>query len=147
MPERRGEHLEPVGGRGGAPAGELGLGRVGAGEGARVGPDADGPVEVLDPSGQAQGEEPCRGVAGDPEAMRHVLGQPDQAAGGEPVELAAGLVGALRPELSVEEVADVLWSMNSPELYLLLVDQRGWDPDRYQRWLADAWQRLLLRPA
>jgi hypothetical protein len=55
--------------------------------------------------------------------------------------------GALRPELSVEEVADVLWSMNSPELYLLLVDQRGWDPDRYQRWLADAWRRLLLRPA
>jgi hypothetical protein len=60
-------------------------------------------------------------------------------------ELAA--TGALRPELSLEEVADVLWSMNSPELYLLLVDQRGWDPDRYQRWLADAWQRLLLRPA
>ncbi|MDF2743779.1 MAG: putative transcriptional regulator, TetR family [Actinomycetia bacterium] len=60
-------------------------------------------------------------------------------------ELAA--TGALRPELSVEEVADVLWSTNSPELYLLLVDQRGWDPDRYQRWLADAWQRLLLRPA
>jgi AcrR family transcriptional regulator len=60
-------------------------------------------------------------------------------------ELAA--TGALRPELSVEEVADVLWSMNSPELYLLLVGQRGWDPDRYQRWLADAWQRLLLRPA
>jgi hypothetical protein len=67
-----------------------------------------------------------------------------QAAAGD-AELAAS--GALRPELSVEEVADVLWSMNSPELYLLLVGQRGWDPDRYQRWLADAWQRLLLRPA
>jgi hypothetical protein len=102
---------------------------------------------VLDPAGQAKGEEPSRGVAGDPEAVRHVLGKPDQAAGGEPVELAAGLVGALRPELSVEEVADVLWSMNSPELYLLLVGQRGWDPDRYQRWLADARRRLLLRPA
>jgi AcrR family transcriptional regulator len=60
-------------------------------------------------------------------------------------ELAAA--GALRPGLSVAEVADVLWSMNSPEFYLLLVDQRGWDPDRYQQWLADAWQRLLLRPA
>ena len=67
-----------------------------------------------------------------------------QAAAGD-AELAA--TGALRPELSVEEVADVLWSMNSPELYLLLVGRRGWDPDRYQRWLADAWQRLLLRPA
>lgn len=60
-------------------------------------------------------------------------------------ELAA--TGALRPELTVEQAADVLWSMNSPEFYLLLVDQRGWDPDRYQQWLADAWQRLLLRPA
>jgi hypothetical protein len=60
-------------------------------------------------------------------------------------ELAAA--GALRPGLSVAEAADVLWSMNSPEFYLLLVDQRGWDPDRYQQWLADAWQRLLLRPA
>lgn len=67
-----------------------------------------------------------------------------QAAAGD-AELAAS--GALRPELSVEEVADVLWSMNSPELYRLLVGQRGWDPDRFQRWLADAWQRLLLRPA
>jgi AcrR family transcriptional regulator len=58
-------------------------------------------------------------------------------------ELAA--TGGLRPGLSVEEAADVLWSTNSPELYLLLVGQRGWDPDRYQQWLADAWQRLLLR--
>jgi AcrR family transcriptional regulator len=60
-------------------------------------------------------------------------------------ELAA--TGALRPGLTVAEAADVLWSMNSPELYLLLVGQRGWDPDHYQQWLADAWQRLLLRPA
>ena len=60
-------------------------------------------------------------------------------------ELAA--TGALRPELTVEQAADVLWSMNSPEFYLLLVGQRGWDPDRFQQWLAHAWQRLLLRPA
>jgi AcrR family transcriptional regulator len=58
-------------------------------------------------------------------------------------ELAA--TGALRPELTLQEVADVLWSMNSPEFYLLLVGQRGWDPDRCQQWLADAWQQLLLR--
>ena len=31
-----------------------------------------------------------------------------------------------------------------PEYYLLLVGQRGWDPDRFRRWLADAWRRLLL---
>lgn len=62
--------------------------------------------------------------------------------------LAADLAatGALRADLTHQEVADVLWSTNSPEFYLLLVDQRGWDPDRYQQWLADAWRRLLLRP-
>ncbi len=53
--------------------------------------------------------------------------------------------GALRPDLSVEEAADVVWAMNSPELYLLLVDGRGWTPERYERWLADSWRRLLLR--
>ncbi|HTP26804.1 MAG TPA: TetR/AcrR family transcriptional regulator [Anaeromyxobacteraceae bacterium] len=53
--------------------------------------------------------------------------------------------GALRPDLSVEEAADVVWAMNSPELYLLLVDGRGWTPERYERWLSDSWRRLLLR--
>jgi hypothetical protein len=41
-------------------------------------------------------------------------------------ELAA--TGALRPDLAVQEAADVLSAMNFPEYYLLLVDQRGWDP-------------------
>lgn len=59
-------------------------------------------------------------------------------------ELAAA--GGLRDGLTEAEAADVLWSLNSPELYLLLVDQRGWDPPRYERFLADAWRRLLLPP-
>jgi AcrR family transcriptional regulator len=53
--------------------------------------------------------------------------------------------GTLRPGLSVDEAADVVWAMNSPELYLLLVDGRGWTPEQYERWLADSWRRLLLR--
>jgi hypothetical protein len=53
--------------------------------------------------------------------------------------------GALREDISVEEAADVIWSMNAAEFYVLLVQQRGWEPERYERWLADAWQRLLLR--
>ena len=53
--------------------------------------------------------------------------------------------GSLREEVSRDEAADVIWATNSAELYLLLVDERGWDPDDYARWLADAWQRLLLR--
>jgi AcrR family transcriptional regulator len=52
--------------------------------------------------------------------------------------------GRLRVGLSVSTVADVIWSMNSPEFYLLLVEQRGWSPEAFERWLAQAWIRLLL---
>ena len=52
---------------------------------------------------------------------------------------------ALREGLSIDEAADVIWATNSSELYVLLVQERGWDPDRYAPWLADAWRRLLLR--
>ena len=52
---------------------------------------------------------------------------------------------ALRDDLLQTEAADVIWATNSPELYLMLVHERGWHPDRYATWLADAWRRLLLR--
>ena len=52
--------------------------------------------------------------------------------------------GQLRRGLSIEMAADILWSMNSPEYYLLLVEQRGWKPDALEQWLSEAWCRLLL---
>jgi AcrR family transcriptional regulator len=52
--------------------------------------------------------------------------------------------GKLRRDLSIDTVGDVLWTMNSPEYYLLLVQQRGWAPARFEEWLKDAWCRLLL---
>jgi AcrR family transcriptional regulator len=52
--------------------------------------------------------------------------------------------GALRKDISVDEAADVIWTMNAAEFYVLLVQQRGWKPERYEQWLTDAWQRLLL---
>lgn len=60
-------------------------------------------------------------------------------------ELAADLAttGALRADLSVDEVADVIWTMNSSEYYALMVLDRGWTPERFQAWLHDAWMRLL----
>ena len=54
--------------------------------------------------------------------------------------------GRLRPDLSLGKAADIIWSMNSSEFYLLLVEQRGWSPDAFERWLGDAWIRLLLAP-
>jgi AcrR family transcriptional regulator len=53
-------------------------------------------------------------------------------------------VGGLRPGLSVEEAADVIWATNSSELYVLLTAERKWTADHYENWLADTWRRLLL---
>jgi AcrR family transcriptional regulator len=51
-------------------------------------------------------------------------------------------VATLRVDL--DEAADIVWATNAPEFYQLLVGQRGWSPERYQRFLTDAWRRLLL---
>lgn len=62
--------------------------------------------------------------------------------------LAADLVGTdkVRPDLSLDDVADIVWTMNSPEFYILLVQERGWDGARFEAFLADTWRRLLLSP-
>lgn len=52
--------------------------------------------------------------------------------------------GGLRADLSADMAADVIWIMNSPEFFLLCVRDRGWSPDLFEEWLADAWKRLLL---
>lgn len=52
----------------------------------------------------------------------------------------------LRPHLSVAKVADILWTMNSPEFYILLVQERDWPVKEFEDWLVEAWVRLLLEP-
>jgi AcrR family transcriptional regulator len=46
--------------------------------------------------------------------------------------------------LDLGDAADIVWATNSAELYQLLVGQRGWSPQRYERFLTDTWRRLLL---
>ena len=46
-----------------------------------------------------------------------------------------------------EVAADIIWATNAPELYLLLVDKRGWSSEQYSEWLRDTWVRGLLRPS
>jgi AcrR family transcriptional regulator len=49
--------------------------------------------------------------------------------------------------MSVKRATDILWSLNHPDVWLLLVDQRGWSPEWYERWCADtACAQLLVRP-
>jgi AcrR family transcriptional regulator len=54
--------------------------------------------------------------------------------------------GALRPELSEREAADIIHALMSPEVYRLLVADRGWSPERYERWLAQTLAGQLLPP-
>ncbi len=52
---------------------------------------------------------------------------------------------ALKPGLEIETATEILWSLSSPEVYRLLVRERGWTPQRYEDWLADTAITLLLR--
>lgn len=51
--------------------------------------------------------------------------------------------GELRPDLSDDDAADLVWSTNAPEYYLLLA-ARGWSAQRYGDLLVDVWTRTLL---
>ncbi len=53
----------------------------------------------------------------------------------------------LRSGLSIPKTADILWSMNSPEFYILLVEQRRWPLHEFEHWLANTWIQLLLIPS
>lgn len=52
--------------------------------------------------------------------------------------------GALRPGVSKAQAADVLWTLNSPEVYELLVLDRRWNRRRYAQWIADQLATALL---
>jgi AcrR family transcriptional regulator len=52
--------------------------------------------------------------------------------------------GALAPGLDTDTAADVLWALNHPTLYQLLVSERGWTVDRYEQWLDDLLAARLL---
>jgi AcrR family transcriptional regulator len=45
--------------------------------------------------------------------------------------------GALKPGLDIERGADLLWTINHPSLWHLLVGRRGWSPEDYEAWTAD----------
>jgi hypothetical protein len=51
----------------------------------------------------------------------------------------------LRPGLSSEAAADILYVLTGAETYRELVQDRRWSPQRYEAWLGDAIRRLLLR--
>jgi AcrR family transcriptional regulator len=54
--------------------------------------------------------------------------------------------GALRPGLRERDAADIIHALMSPEVYRLLVGDRGWPPQRYEQWLKDVLTGQLLPP-
>lgn len=53
---------------------------------------------------------------------------------------------ATRSDLRVDpdDAAGTIWALSSPEIYSLLVEQRGWSPPRFQRWLDEVLAERLL---
>ena len=52
--------------------------------------------------------------------------------------------GALRPKLRERDAADIIHALTLPEVYRLLVCDRGWSPQRYEQWLTDILISQLL---
>lgn len=60
------------------------------------------------------------------------------------VARALARAGALRPGLTERDAADIIHALASPEVYRLLVADRGWPPERLERWLARTLIQQLL---
>jgi AcrR family transcriptional regulator len=58
-----------------------------------------------------------------------------RAAGQELIARSLARGGALRSTVREADAADVIHALMSPEVYQLLVAERGWQPERYEQWL------------
>jgi AcrR family transcriptional regulator len=54
--------------------------------------------------------------------------------------------GPLRQGVDAQSAAEAVWALSSPEVHWLLTVDRGWSGDRYERWLADTLDVILLSP-
>jgi len=58
--------------------------------------------------------------------------------------IAQALRPQLRPDVSVEQAADVIWSLLDPTAAEGLLRRRGWTADQWATWVTDTLDRLLL---
>ncbi len=52
--------------------------------------------------------------------------------------------GPLKPGLSEDDAADILWTLTGADVHRMLRRERGWSADRYAQWLAEALIAALL---
>ena len=72
-------------------------------------------------------------------------GEERRLRGQAPLTRAWARAGALRKGLSARDALDILWAMTGADHYRLFVAERNWSPDRYETWLRETLERLLLR--
>ena len=87
-------------------------------------------------------------ASSDPEAAALLDDQARQRQKGQGrIARSLARAGALRTGLRERDAADIIHALMSPELYTLLVLDRGWQPNRYERWLTEILVDQLLAPA
>ncbi len=52
--------------------------------------------------------------------------------------------GPFREKINQAYATDIIWTLTSPEIFLLLTRDRGWSKEKYAQWLADTLARVLL---
>jgi hypothetical protein len=52
---------------------------------------------------------------------------------------------ALAGGLDLDTATDILWTLNHPAQWQLLVRERGWTAEQYEQWLGDIFCSQLLR--
>jgi AcrR family transcriptional regulator len=53
---------------------------------------------------------------------------------------------ALRAGVTHQIARDVIWTFTGPDFFRMLVGERGWSADAYEKWIADMMARALLDP-
>jgi AcrR family transcriptional regulator len=83
----------------------------------------------------------------DPDASALLAEQTRQRdRGQEQIARSLARAGALQAKLRERDAADIIHTLMSPEVYRLLVGDRGWTPGQYEQWLKDILIEQLLPP-
>jgi AcrR family transcriptional regulator len=72
-------------------------------------------------------------------------GEDRRLRGQKPLADAWDRSGALRKNINAKEALDILWAMTGADHYRLFVVDRKWSAARYEVWLENTLERLLLR--
>ncbi|SNY65215.1 TetR/AcrR family transcriptional regulator [Paractinoplanes atraurantiacus] len=82
---------------------------------------------------------------GDPglSRFRETINQ-ERLAGAEALVRHLAATGGLRADVEPGRARDVVWTLISPEVYELLVTDRGWSLDEYEQWLAQSFTDALV---